>query len=71
MAVIQTRVFFRTVTSASELDTAIDQVKTEVNTFLASLPNLGDALNIQTNLSQIDKYGDKFCYIVTIAYVET
>ncbi len=57
--------------ASTELDTAISQVTIEVNDFLATLPNLGDALDIQTTLSPVDKYEQNIAYLVTVTYVET
>jgi len=66
---VQTRVFRRIIpdTTVNHLHQAIDSVSEEVNTFLASLPTLGDALDIQTNVVRIGRY---VAYVVTITYVE-
>lgn len=55
MPVVQTKVFRRlTVSSDNELCEALEGVALEVNAFLAQLPNLGDALDIQYGIQPLD-----------------
>jgi len=68
--VIKIRVFRRILSfaTANNVQIAIDDVSAEVNAFLASLPNLGDALQTQTTATVI---GTNLLYAVTVTYVET
>ena len=66
---IKTRVFQKQATRTS-LPSIIEAVTADVNVFLASLPNLGDALDVQTRFVETWKAGD-ITYVVTIVYVES
>lgn len=55
MPAVQTKVFRRlTASSDNELCEALEGVALEVNAFLAQLPNLGDALDIQYGIQPLD-----------------
>ena len=72
MPSIQTRVFWRiSLPSEHEIGLAITAVTDEVNTFLAALPNLGDALDVRSEIRPIGKYGIEAIYTVTVVYVAT
>ena len=70
MAAIHTRDFYRIV-EPGNLPSAIFDVGVEVNTFLASLPNLGDALDIRYTTGLAAKYGERIIHLATVIYVET
>lgn len=69
MPVVQTKVFRRlTVSSDKEVYEAIDGVTTEVNAFIASLPNLGDVLDIQYGIQPLD--AQRVLCSATVVFVE-
>lgn len=71
MPVVKTKVFRQiTIPSDPALENAVAAVTSEVNAFLATLPNLGDVLDVRYELTPIEKYGSALHYMATVIYVE-
>ena len=72
MPSIQTRVYWRLTRAQEEaISTAIAAVQADVNAFLITLPNLGDALDVRYEIQPVSKYGSMLMYMATITYVDT
>ena len=57
--------------SSTGLESAITAVTEDVNAFLASLPNIGDCLDVRPLLQSMGKASLGVCYMVTVVYIET
>lgn len=70
MPIIQTRDFMRVV-DAGNLEVAIAEVRSELNTFLATFSNPCNVLGIDYHTGQWTKYGERMVHRVSVVYLET